>query len=93
MLVLLQILQLLEKAGVEKIDKITLKADPKNTERNRGFAFVELQTIKDAQAAFKKLQKKDAFGKNQMVKVAWAQPLNEPAEEEISQVSLGYKFL
>lgn len=78
---------MLEKAGIEKIDKVTLKADPKNAERNRGFAFVELQTSKDAQTAFKKLQKKDIFGKNQVVKVAWAQPLTEPAEEEILLVS------
>lgn len=85
--------ELLEKAGIEKIDKVTIKADPKNTERNCGFAFLELQTSKDAQTAFKKLQEKDVFGKNQMVKVAWAQPLNDPAEEKFSQVSLEYNFL
>lgn len=84
------VVKLLEKAGIEKIDKVTLKADPNNTERNRGFAFVELQTSKDAQTAFKKLQKKDAFGKNQVVKVAWAQPLTEPAEEEILLVKSVY---
>lgn len=85
-------MNLLEKAGIEKIDKVTLKVDPQNTERNRGFAFVELQTSKDAQTAFKKLQKKDVFGENQMVKVAWADPLNEPGEEEISQVSWDTSF-
>ncbi|KAH6797497.1 hypothetical protein C2S52_022051 [Perilla frutescens var. hirtella] len=84
------VMKLLEKAGIDKIDKVTLKADPNNIERNRGFAFVEFQTNKDAQTAFKKLQKKDAFGKNQMVKVAWAQPLTEPAEEEILQVKSVY---
>ncbi|XP_057805194.1 uncharacterized protein LOC131020427 isoform X2 [Salvia miltiorrhiza] len=84
------LVELLEKAGIEKIDKVTIKADPNNTERNRGFAFVELQTSKDAQTAFKKLQEKDAFGKKQMVKVAWAQPLSDPAEEEISQVKSVY---
>lgn len=78
----------LEKAGIEKIDKVTLKADTKNIEKNRGFAFVEFQTCKDAQTALNKLQKKDVLGKEHTVKAAWAQPLSEPAEEEILQVSL-----
>ncbi|KAI3447354.1 hypothetical protein Pfo_004019 [Paulownia fortunei] len=84
------VVTLLEKAGIEKIDKVTLKADPNNIEKNRGFAFVELETNKDAQIAFNKLQKKDAFVKNLKVKVAWAQPLIEPAEEEILKVKSVY---
>ncbi|KAL3825648.1 hypothetical protein ACJIZ3_021677 [Penstemon smallii] len=82
--------QFLEKAGIEKVDKITLKADPNNFERNRGFAFVELETSKDAQSAFHKLQKKTIFGKDTKIKVAWAQPLIEPAEEELLKVKTVY---
>ncbi|KAI3443377.1 hypothetical protein Pfo_000042 [Paulownia fortunei] len=82
--------QLLEKADVEKIDKVTLKADPNNIEKNRGFAFVELETSKDAQIAFNKLHKKNVFGNNLKIKVAWAQPLIEPAEEEILKVKSVY---
>ncbi|KAL0346924.1 UNVERIFIED_CONTAM: Nucleolar MIF4G domain-containing protein 1 [Sesamum calycinum] len=81
---------LLEKAGFEKIDMVILKADPNNMEKNRGFAFVEFETSKDAQIAFNKLQKKNLFGKNLKIKVAWAQPLMEPAEEEILKVKSVY---
>lgn len=63
-------------------------ANPNNIEQNRGFAFVELETNKEAKIAFNKLQKKDVFGKNMNVKVAWAQPLVEPNEEEMLKVSL-----
>ncbi|XP_042040321.1 heterogeneous nuclear ribonucleoprotein Q-like isoform X1 [Salvia splendens] len=82
------LVELLEKAGVEKIDTVTIKAHPTNKERNRGFAYVELQTSKYAQIAFKKLQEKDAFGKNQNVNVSWAQPINDPPEEKNSQVKM-----
>lgn len=63
-------------------------ANPNNIEQNRGFAFVELETNKEAKIAFNKLQKKDVFGKHMNVKVAWAQPLVEPNEEEMLKVSL-----
>ena len=60
--------------------------DPSNIARNRGFAFLELETNKDAQLAYKKLQKKDAFGKHHNIKVAWAEPLSEPDEDEMLKV-------
>lgn len=60
-------------------------ANPNNLERNRGFAFVELESCRDAQTAFKKLQKKD-LGKLKNVKVSWAEPLIEPDEEELLKV-------
>ncbi|KAK3028701.1 hypothetical protein RJ639_038954 [Escallonia herrerae] len=69
--------------GIEKIDKVTVKADPNNVEFNRGFAFVEFETNKDAQNAFYKLQKKDVFGKHMKIKVQWAEPLIEPDDEEL----------
>ncbi|KAL9150294.1 hypothetical protein ABFS82_12G159500 [Erythranthe guttata] len=83
------VVKLLEKAGIKRIDKVTVKDDPKNTGKNRGFAFLELETCKDAQTAYMKLQKKDVFG-NVMVRVAWAQPLSEPADEEILKVKSVY---
>lgn len=67
-------------------------SDPNNIERNRGFAFLELETYKDAQNAFKKLQKVDALGNLQGVKVAWAEPLEEPDEEEMQKVCLPAVF-
>lgn len=84
------ILKLLLEIGIENIDKVTVMVDPNNSECNRGFAFVELETSKDAQIAYKKLQKKDAFGKNQNVKVAWAEPLKELDEEEMLKVKTVY---
>ncbi|GFP89182.1 heterogeneous nuclear ribonucleoprotein q [Phtheirospermum japonicum] len=81
---------LLEKAGIEKIDKVTLKSDPNNVEKNRGFGFIEFETSRDAQFALNKLQKRDAFGKIPTVKVAWAQPITEPDEDEILKVKSVY---
>uniref|UniRef100_A0A5B6ZRL5 Putative nucleolin-like n=1 Tax=Davidia involucrata TaxID=16924 RepID=A0A5B6ZRL5_DAVIN len=84
------VLKLLQEIGIEKIDKVTVMADPSNIECNRGFAFLELETNKDAQNAYKKLQKKDVFGKHHKIKVAWAEPLNEPDEEEMLKVKSVY---
>ncbi|XP_009804816.1 uncharacterized protein LOC107811096 isoform X1 [Nicotiana tabacum] len=84
------VIDLLKKAGIENIDKVTVMANPNNIEQNRGFAFVELETNKEAKIAFNKLQKKDVFGKNMNVKVAWAQPLVEPNEEEMLKVKSVY---
>ncbi|CAL5330298.1 unnamed protein product [Camellia sinensis] len=49
-------------------------ADPSNIECNRGFAFLELETKRDAKNAYRKLQK-NVFGKLPNIKVAWAEPL------------------
>ncbi|XP_020095884.1 heterogeneous nuclear ribonucleoprotein R-like isoform X2 [Ananas comosus] len=75
------VLKLLQEIGIEKIDSVTVMADPNNPESNRGFAFLELETNRDAQLAFKKLQKKDVFGKGRNIKVAWTEPLNDPDDE------------
>jgi len=72
-----QIIKLLHEAGIDKIEDVSV---------HRGFAFLDLETNKDAQNAWKKLQKKDAFGKGQNIKVAWAEPLNDPDEEEMKKV-------
>ncbi|GER45756.1 RNA-binding (RRM/RBD/RNP motifs) family protein [Striga asiatica] len=76
------LMTLLEKDEIKNIGKVTLKPDPNNVGKNRGFAFLEFKTSKAAQTAFDKLQKKNILGKNLMVEVAWAQPLNDPDEEE-----------
>lgn len=81
-----QIFKLLREAGIEKIETITVMPDSNNAGSNRGFAFLELETNKDAQNAYKKLQKKDAFGKGRNIKVAWAEPLDDPDEEEMKKV-------
>ncbi|XP_021686036.2 nucleolin 1 isoform X2 [Hevea brasiliensis] len=83
------VVKLLHEMGIEKIDKVTVMPDPSNVGRNRGFAFLELETNKDAQFAFKKLQKNDQ-GKLRNIKVAWAEPLSEPVEEELLKVKSVY---
>ncbi|XP_038696403.1 nucleolin-like isoform X1 [Tripterygium wilfordii] len=84
------VIKLLQNIGIEKIDKVTVIADPNNIERNRGFAFVELESNKDAQIAYKILQTNDMPGKLQNIKVAWAEPLSEPDEEEMLKVKSVY---
>ncbi|XP_072986751.1 uncharacterized protein [Typha latifolia] len=82
--------KLLHEIGIEKIDTVTVMADSSAAGSNRGFAFLELETNRDAQIAYKKLQKKDVFGKGRNVKVAWAEPLNDPDEEEMQKVKSVY---
>ena len=81
-------MKLLQKIGVENIDVVTLPADSNNPGYNRGFAFLELETYKDAEIAYKKLSRKDAFGKGLNIRVAWAEPLNGPNEKQMQKVSL-----
>ncbi|KAF5930823.1 hypothetical protein HYC85_031696 [Camellia sinensis] len=83
------IVKLLQEFGIEKIDQVTVMADPSNIECNRGFAFLELETRRDAKNAYRKLQK-NVFGKLQKIKVAWAEPLSEPDEEETLKVKSVY---
>ncbi|KMT11315.1 hypothetical protein BVRB_5g109960 [Beta vulgaris subsp. vulgaris] len=84
------VVKLLNKIGIDKIDKVTVMINPNNRECNRGFAFVEFETIKDAQVAYTKLQEKGVSGKNQRLKVAWAEPLKELDEEEMLKVKTVY---
>jgi hypothetical protein len=81
-------MKLLLKIGVENIDVVTLLADSNNPGYNRGFAFLELETYKDAQIAYKKLSRKDVFGKGLNITVAWAEPLNGRDEKQMQKVSL-----
>lgn len=86
-----QVLELLQKIGILRIDKVTVMVDPRNVQRNRGFAFLELETKKDAKSTYKILKKLESSGKLYNIKVDWAQPLSEPDEEEMLKVCpLGY---
>lgn len=82
-----QVMKFLKENGIENIETITVVMDPNNSDLNRGFAFVELETNRDAQRAFKKLQKKDALGKGRNIKVAWADSFHIPDEEDLLKVS------
>ncbi|KAL3625969.1 hypothetical protein CASFOL_029518 [Castilleja foliolosa] len=64
------VVTMLEKAGIEKIDKV-------NRKKKSTVATLEFGTSEDAQFAFNKLRKKDAFGKNLTVEVEWAKPDEE----------------
>ena len=77
----------MKEVGVENIIDVTVIEEPNNLGINCGFAFLELETYKDAQVAFRTLvQKRNAFGEDRTIKVAWAQPLNEPDEDVMAQV-------
>jgi RNA recognition motif-containing protein len=67
---------------------VTLIADLNKPGYNRGFAFLELETYRDAQIAYKKLSKKDVFGKGINIRVAWAEPLDDPDKKQMQKVSL-----
>ncbi|RZR88577.1 hypothetical protein BHM03_00016191 [Ensete ventricosum] len=84
------VVKMLQDIGIEKIDTVTVMADPYNADTNRGFAFLELETNRDAHVAYRKLQKKDVFGKGRNIKVAWAEPLNDPDEEQMQKVKSVY---
>ncbi|RLN34735.1 uncharacterized protein C2845_PM03G21570 [Panicum miliaceum] len=80
------IMKLLQKIGVENIDVVTLMDDCNNPGYNRGFAFLELETSRDAQIAYKKLSRKDVFGKGLNIRVAWAEALDDPDEKQMQKV-------
>lgn len=76
---------MLKDFSIEKIDTVTVMQDPQNPELNRGFAFLDLETNRDAQVAYKKLKAGD-FSKGCHVRIDWAQPCHEPDEEEMLKV-------
>ena len=81
-----QVLSFLQKVGITKIDEVSVVPDLENTELNRGFAFIEFETKRDAQMAYRKLQIKNVFGEYSKIKVAWAELLADPVEEEMHNV-------
>ncbi|GKB24363.1 nucleotide-binding alpha-beta plait domain-containing protein [Tanacetum coccineum] len=80
------VLSLLQKVGITKIDEVSVVPDPENSELNLGFAFIEFETKRDAQMAYRKLQIKNVFGEYSKIKVAWAESLADPVEEEMHNV-------
>jgi hypothetical protein len=80
-----QIIRMLMDFGIEKIDTVTVMQDPQNPELNRGFAFLDLETNRDAQLTYKKLKAGD-FTKGGHVIIDWAEPWHEPDEEEMLKV-------
>lgn len=77
----------MKSLGIEEIEEIYLPNDPKNEEKNRGFALLEFRNHSDAMAAFQRLRKPDAvFGCDRSAKVAFAQSSIHPSEEALSQV-------
>ncbi|XP_042401729.1 protein gar2-like isoform X1 [Zingiber officinale] len=84
------VLKVLQDIGIENIDTVTVMPDPRNADANRGFVFLELETNRDAHIAYKKLQKKDIFGKGRNISVSWAEPLNDPDDEKLQKVKSVY---
>lgn len=76
----------LKELGVENVNDVSVVEDPSNAGVNRGFAFIELETHKDALIAFRTLQKNRTFKEDRTIKVAWAQPSNDPDEDVMAQV-------
>ncbi|KAK8964198.1 Polyadenylate-binding protein 5 [Platanthera guangdongensis] len=84
------VIKLLKEAGVENIDTVKVVMDSNNIDSNRGYAFLELETNADAQRAYKKLQKKDFFGKGRNIKVSWADSFTVSDDEEMKKVKSVY---
>ncbi|KAL6647603.1 hypothetical protein ACP70R_015040 [Stipagrostis hirtigluma subsp. patula] len=80
------IMKLLQKIGVENIDTVTLMADSNNPGYNLGYAFLELETNRDALMAYRKLSRKGIFGRCLNITVAWAETLSDPDEAEMRKV-------
>ncbi|OQU88540.1 uncharacterized protein LOC8060739 isoform X2 [Sorghum bicolor] len=79
------IMKLLHKTGVENIDKVTLMADCDNPGYNCGYAFLELETERDAWMAYIKLSRKGVFRRCLNITVAWAKAMSD-RDEEMQQV-------
>ena len=79
----------MKEVGVGNIIDVTVIEDPQNTWIKRGFAFVKLESYKDAEIAFKTtLQKRNGLGMKRPIKVAWAQPLNDLDEDVMAHIWL-----
>ncbi|KAJ7532432.1 hypothetical protein O6H91_13G003100 [Diphasiastrum complanatum] len=82
-----KLVEALDTYKIEKLEDVTLLEDPQNQGQNRGYAFLEFTTHKDAMRAFNRLRQRDAIvGGDRTAKVAWAQPLGEPDEDTMAQV-------
>eukprot|EP00271_Cylindrocystis_brebissonii_P016271 TRINITY_DN3963_c0_g2_i1.p1 TRINITY_DN3963_c0_g2~~TRINITY_DN3963_c0_g2_i1.p1 ORF type:complete len:804 (-),score=198.35 TRINITY_DN3963_c0_g2_i1:292-2703(-) len=85
----------LEKYAVEGIEEVSLVRDANTQGQNRGFAFVEFISNKEALTAWKQLQEPNVlFGTEKPAKVSWATPSmpagGEPDEETMALVKCLY---
>ncbi|TVU41891.1 hypothetical protein EJB05_15449, partial [Eragrostis curvula] len=80
------IMELLQKIGIENINTVILKDDCNKPGYNRGYAHLELESTKDAQMAYKKLSRKGVFGRSLNITVAWAEPSTDPDDKEMQKV-------
>ncbi|ELR17686.1 RNA recognition motif (RRM)containing protein [Acanthamoeba castellanii str. Neff] len=80
----------LKEAGIRGVDHIIFQHDPMNPTRNRGFVFIEFKSHHEAARAHGKMTRADFRLSGQKVRVDWAEPLNEPGEDVMSQVKSIY---
>ena len=81
----------MQQYGVEKMEDLTLVEDSNNEGLNRGFAFLEFPSRKDAMEAYRCLRKRDAaFGVDRPAKVSFADPFIEPDDEIMAQVYINF---
>ncbi|GJP39662.1 hypothetical protein CLOM_g24010 [Closterium sp. NIES-68] len=73
--------------GVGPYEALTFMADPQHAGHNRGFAFLEFASHRQAAAATMRLQQPGvSLGVDRPPRVAWADPLNEPDQHVMAQV-------
>lgn len=84
------VFEMLQKIGIKKVDEVSVVPDPDNTGLNRGFAFLEFVTKRDAQMAYDTLQNKNVLGVHSNINVSWADPSVDLIEEERNTVKSVY---
>lgn len=73
--------------GVDNVEDLTLVEDSNNEGNNRGFAFLEFASRKDAMDAYRCLRRRDVvFGVDRIAKVSFADSFIEPDDEIMAQV-------
>ncbi|CAA7406744.1 unnamed protein product [Spirodela intermedia] len=77
----------LKHYGVDNVEDLTLVEDSNNEGNNRGFAFLEFASRKDAMDAYRCLRRRDVvFGVDRIAKVSFADSFIEPDDEIMAQV-------
>ncbi|KAJ0964326.1 hypothetical protein J5N97_029448 [Dioscorea zingiberensis] len=73
--------------GIESFEDLNLLEDSNNAGMNRGFAFLEFASHKDAIDAYRHLQRRGArFGSDRLAKISFAESFIEPDDEIMAQV-------
>ncbi|XP_039124450.1 uncharacterized protein LOC120260923 isoform X1 [Dioscorea cayenensis subsp. rotundata] len=77
----------LKSYGIESFEDLNLLEDVNNAGMNRGFAFLEFTSRKEAIYAYRQLQKSGArFGTARPAKITFAESFLEPDDEVMAQV-------